>query len=581
MGVLSAPRDPEKRRPFFYIIRDKNVFGSPQPDGKGIQFLYQNDGRMINSAQLTGNVSDVRELELLRTVEGFRTLVHSIGISVETDNNDSNGQTDIEFVFQMYGKNDIYGGGSSLKATLSGDGMEKRIYLSEHKWTDDDWEPGQIKIIFDKPEQMAKLTVRFYLNDGFEAPEASEEETAVDFGSEAYRSMISRSLMSMGNIARLGQKIKKARSGEKVTVAYIGGSITQGAGAAPINTECYAYKSYKGFSERFGVSDNVRFIKAGVGGTPSELGMIRFERDVLRGARKADEFPDIIVIEFAVNDEGDETKGICYESLVRKALRLPSNPAVILLFSVFANDWNLQERLSPVGKRYELPMVSVLDAVLPQFSLKNADGRVISKNQFFYDIYHPSNAGHTVMADCLGYLFDEVQKKLQAGEGLPADTTKELLGQEPVIGADFEYVKLLDKKDTYDKSEINCGGFTGSDIVLQCVEMDTAIEPVPEFSHNWFYDGAKPDEAFFEMRISCRALVLIYKDSGDPQTGRADIFVDGKAAGCANPLANGWVHCNPMIILNERESSWHTVRVELAEGDKDKKFTILGFGYVE
>ncbi len=579
MGVLSAPKDPEKRRPYFYIIRDKNVFGSPQPDGRGVQFLYQNDGRMINSAQLTGNVEDEKELELLRTVEGFRTLVHSIGISVEADDGDK--QTDIEFVFQMYGKNDIYGGGSSLRATLSGDGMEKRIYLSEHEWTDDDWEPGQIRVIFDKPERMAKLTVRFYLNDGFEAPKASEEEKAVDFASEAYRAMISRSLMSMGNIARLGQKIKKARSGETVTVAYIGGSITQGAGAAPINTECYAYKAYKNFAEKFGVSDNVRFVKAGVGGTPSELGMIRFERDILRGAQKTEELPDIIVIEFAVNDEGDETKGVCYESLVKKALRLPSRPAVILLFSVFANDWNLQKRLSPVGEKYELPMVSVLDAVSPQFPLKNADGRVISKNQFFYDIYHPTNLGHTIMADCLGFLFDEAQKKLQLGEALPEDMTDELLCREPAIGADFEYVKLLDKKDTYDKAEINCGGFTGCDTVLQCVEMDTAIEPVPEFGYNWFYDGTKPDEAFFEMKICCKALVLVFKDSGDPQTGCADIFVDGKAAGRANPLANGWVHCNPMIILNEGESSQHTVRVELTESDRDKSFTILGFGYVE
>ena len=32
----------------------------------------------------------------------------------------------------------------------------------------------------------------------------------------------------------------------------------------------------------FGDGDNIHYIKAGVGGTPSELGMIRYERDVLR-----------------------------------------------------------------------------------------------------------------------------------------------------------------------------------------------------------------------------------------------------------------------------------------------------------
>lgn len=75
----------------------------------------------------------------------------------------------------------------------------------------------------------------------------------------------------------------------------------------------------------------MKLIKAGVGGTPSELGMIRFERDVLRDGK---EKPDLVVVEFAVNDEGDETKGRCYESLVTKILSMPDAPAVLLLFAV-------------------------------------------------------------------------------------------------------------------------------------------------------------------------------------------------------------------------------------------------------
>lgn len=113
--------------------------------------------------------------------------------------------------------------------------------------------------------------------------------------------------------------------------------------------------------------------------------MIRFDRDVLREGER----PDIVVIEFAVNDEGDETKGVCYESLVRKVLKLPWKPAVVLLFSVFANDWNLQERLRPVGDLYDLPMVSILNAVTPQFSLKCGEGRILSKNQFFMICFIP------------------------------------------------------------------------------------------------------------------------------------------------------------------------------------------------
>ena len=149
-------------------------------------------------------------------------------------------------------------------------------------------------------------------------------------------------------------------------IAFIGGSITQGAGAIPIHTECYAYKTFQGFCRLAGkgTEENVHYIKAGVGGTPSELGMLRYERDVLRGGSVE---PDIVVVEFAVNDEGDETKGECYDSLVRKILSAGNSPAVILLFAVFSDDWNLQERLEPVGMAYDLPMVSIKDAVTEQF----------------------------------------------------------------------------------------------------------------------------------------------------------------------------------------------------------------------
>lgn len=42
----------------------------------------------------------------------------------------------------------------------------------------------------------------------------------------------------------------------------------------------------------------------------------------------------------------------------------------------------------------------------------------------------------------------------------------------------------------------------------------------------------------------------------------------------------GWVHCNPLIILDEEESELHTVRIQMKKGDEDRKFTILGFGII-
>ena len=125
--------------------------------------------------------------------------------------------------------------------------------------------------------------------------------------------------------------------------------------------------------------------------------------------------PDLVILEFAVNDEGDETEGVFYESLVKHILDKPNHPAVILLFAVFSDDWNLKKRLAPIGLRYELPMVDVLEAVAPQFEAGSAC--VIRKRQYFYDVYHPSNMGHRIMADCLLYMLSRLPPQF-VGQGI-------------------------------------------------------------------------------------------------------------------------------------------------------------------
>jgi len=564
----AAPKDPEKMREFFYIIRNKEIYGTKTEGGGGIQFLYQDSERLVNSARITGGIIDEEELELLRSVEGFKKLVHSIGVSLETSDPGETG----EFIFQMYGKKDMYGGGTNLRADVKGDGREERIYLKDAKWREDDGIPGQIKVMLEKAGEKAELSVRLYLNEGFHAPQAKEEEE-VDFTSPQYRQMIENSLISMGDPARLQAAIQKAKEGQDVTLAYIGGSITQGAGAVPIHTECYAYQSYLRFCRLFGKGDNVHFIKAGVGGTPSELGIIRFDRDVLRDGSVS---PDILVIEFAVNDEGDETKGDCYESLVRKALGLPGKPAVLLLFSVFANDENLQERMIPIGRHYNLPMVSIKNGVTPQFYDK--EKKVLSKNQFFYDMFHPSNIGHRIMADCVEYAFSMANR---AGRKETGESKKDLLENPPLIGNTFEHVKLMDKKNPCPGAVVMPGGFTYTDKVLQSVEMDGELEQIPQFPYNWQYRGNLGGEPDFCMDISCRALLLVFKDSGETDVAKAHIYVDGKFVRTADPYVNGWLHCNAMIILKEDVSRMHHVEISVEEEDRKKQCTILGFGYVE
>ena len=94
---------------------------------------------------------------------------------------------------------------------------------------------------------------------------------------EWYRQALQDAVMSTGNNARLKQVIERAGNGEEITVATIGGSITEGAGASRY-AECWAARLRVMFGTAYGRDNgkNVHLVNAGVGGTPSPFGYMRY-----------------------------------------------------------------------------------------------------------------------------------------------------------------------------------------------------------------------------------------------------------------------------------------------------------------
>lgn len=558
----TAPKDPTKKRPCLYMMLDQDIAGMPGNDGSCRDTNYM-EGRLIE--QVKGICGDVDEeiLKLLENIEGFTKLVHSVGISITASSEEEKNEF-IGFVMQCYGKTDKYATGTNVKTKCPCNGEEVLLPVAGMGLGEQDDIIGAFHFDFPQTCKSACVTLKFYLNDGFHVPEI-EVDPPIEFDSENYRKMIGNSLLSLGNTMRLKRAIEKAKRGEDVVIAYIGGSITQGAGAKPITEKSYAYLSYRGFCDLFTKDGgkNVKFVKAGVGGTPSELGMIRYEKDVTDYGNIK---PDIVIVEFAVNDEGDETEGVSYESLVRKIAKAENEPAVILNFAVFMSEWNLESRLVPVGENYDLPMVSVKAAVVPQF---NKD-TVITKRQYFYDIFHPTNDGHRVMADCLIHLFEK------ADEAEMPDCDSDF-SKPPVKGSQFEDIVLVDSVNISDFASVTENGFDYKDTEIQRVERNMDNFSTPVLENGWAKkSGTKNAE--FNMMITCKNLILVSKDSGSPQFGKADVYVDDKFVLTPDPLVNGWDHCNPQIILDETESKEHQVRIVMHPGDEEKRFTILGFG---
>ena len=560
-----APKDPVAKRPAVYVMVDAVIDGSPRGNGKFQDIIYLN-GRIVQKISVLCKDVPKDVLDLVPNGQGFRKLVHSIGITVLATKKEK--QED-SVVFELNCLSTEHGkAATTYRAEVPCNGQEVKIAVAEYPENEADGLLGSFVTTFPSHES-AKLTVCFYLNDGFTAPEFTPD-APVDFSSPRYREMIERSLVQTGNLYRVQRAIEKAQKGEDVVIAYLGGSITQGAGAKPIHTESYAYCSYQAFKKRFGKGngENVKFIKAGAGGTCSELGLTRYDLDVLR---RGSVVPDIVFLEYAVNDAGDETDGVCYESLVRMAMDGPGNPAVILLFSVFMDDFNLQDRMIPAGIRCKTPMISIKNAVTPQFSEETP---VITKRQFFYDLFHPSNDGHRIMSDCIDYFWETAAQAEKEQSDAVVDET-------PAIGDKYRSLLAFDRKNYAEHEAVRSlseGVFSETDHMLQYVEKDENPQATAEFPDNWMKSGEAEGEPF-RMKLFCKDLLLVYKDSGNPMFGKAEVRIDGKVTRVINPLEVGWDHCTAYVVYESDSAAEHDVEISMAEEDKKKAFTILGFGY--
>lgn len=121
-----------------------------------------------------------------------------------------------------------------------------------------------------------------------------------------------------GDLSRLAQVIRKAQAGGEINIGFLGGSITEGRGAANVQ-DCYVSQVYKWWYEAFPLAQ-INVINAGVGGTSSYLGVHRVDAELL--VHK----PDLVFMEFAVNDTFTEFCMNSYENLIRKILMSESNP---------------------------------------------------------------------------------------------------------------------------------------------------------------------------------------------------------------------------------------------------------------
>ena len=387
------------------------------------------------------------------------------------------------------------------------------------------------------------------------SPVPVQPEASIDW----YQHMLNTSILSTGTNGRLEKFIQKLKNDEPVSIVTFGGSITEGAGAVNF-TYSYSDQFVNSLLQTYPLTSG-KYHNSGLGGTPSTLGLMRYERDV---TEILGDNPDLVIIEFAVNDYEEPTDGRAYESLVRTILEKDEDTAVILLFSVFKSKWNLQADYIPIGEHYGLPMVSTKDAIATAYA-----GNHLNDTEFFADIYHPTNYGHEIMSDCLMELITRVAQK---------DLTQPItpLPETDVYGADFMDMQFITATN-HAGVTVTVGSFTGQDRTLQTFSR-TAQGAFPD---NWMHLPEAGDETLC-LELTCKNLLLTYKLSSSQNFGKASIYIDGQLVRELNGHVNGgWNNTETVLLLDEDTATSHKLEMKMSEGQSQQYFTVLGIGYTQ
>ncbi|MGE9292410.1 MAG: SGNH/GDSL hydrolase family protein [Puniceicoccales bacterium] len=198
--------------------------------------------------------------------------------------------------------------------------------------------------------------------------------------------LFARALVSPGLSGPLERFREKLRDREPITYGAIGGSITEGAAASDSVSTSYGAV----FAAWLNNQTACTFTNAGRGATTSMFGAFRAHQEMLCHV------PDIVTVEFAVNDTINPDTEASYEALVRQCLESAKKPLVILIFTMRRDGMNLQDQHIPIGRHYVLPMLSYRDALHPEVRSGRLAWETLSPDEV-----HPNDGGHAFIASLL------------------------------------------------------------------------------------------------------------------------------------------------------------------------------------
>jgi hypothetical protein len=352
---------------------------------------------------------------------------------------------------------------------------------------------------------------------------------------------------------------KANTAGAEIKIGYLGGSITAQNGWRP-KTLAHFQKTWPQakFSE----------INAAIGGTGSDLGVFRLKQDVL------DHKPDLMFVEFAVNDGGASPEQIfrCMEGIVRQTWKALPECDICFVYT-------LTEALAPAmidGKfqRSASAMEKIADHYgIPTIHMAMEVAKLAKEGKLVWKAKLPkTDEEKKTLGDKFVFAPDSVHPHVETGHELylqaivrslePINAASKSTGAHvlnvPFIATNYEQAKLLPISDaTLSK------GFT-------------LLDPkADEFGKRWanrmttLHKGAQPGETITFQFKGTRCSIY---DIVGPDCGQLIITLDDQPSKIV-PRFDAYCtyhRLGAFVIGNDLEDKVHTVKIEIHPEQPDK-----------
>jgi len=300
---------------------------------------------------------------------------------------------------------------------------------------------------------------------------------------------------------------RKVNAGEDVSVAYLGGSITEAQNGWRDLTYDWMVTHYP--------KAKFKQINATIGGTGSNLGVFRLERDVLVNN------PDLVFVEFAVNDGNGPAEAIhiAMEGIVRKIWKQDPETDICFVYTIAENGVKSLEEgkfqisadaMEQIAEHYKIPsihmgveVVKLLDAGKLIFTGNPEEHP--EKIVFTKDRTHPLSAsGHPIYAEVVKRSFVEMER----AKGKKSHSLANVFNAGNWESAKMIPLSQLDKNSKWQ-------------------ELPGDNELLKRFQRSMSF-LTKTDEPGASFTIKFKGKVLGVYDVIGPESGMIEVVVDGK-----------------------------------------------------